>query len=155
MEKKTVKRDWGEVPHLWVCLWAVGFMCWLTTASIFSRRRQQPILSANMFAKQSPAMGILCNFFPLVSLCLNKNDKATLYTMPRLLHCCCVLWSEGSYSKDTIPNAGGFFWAKTLFFCSPKSKSALTKNFREGVTNLCSRKREDVNISFKHFHCEF
>lgn len=88
-------------------------------------------------------MGIFWNF-PLVPLCLSKPDKATLCTAHRFLHCCCVLRSEDKYSRARTADAGGIFQPKSFF--PLKNKTAFIEDFSEGVADLSSRKKDDVNI---------
>lgn len=45
------------------------------------------------------------------------------------------------------------FFTKTFFF--PPISNAFSKYCSERYINLCSRKRENVNISFKHFYYKF
>lgn len=58
-------------------------------------------------------MGILCNFSLLVIFCLNRPDKATLYTARRFLHHFCILRSEGAYSTGRTADAGAIFHPKS------------------------------------------
>lgn len=102
--RESGKKDVAKVPVLRGSLWAV--------TSVFSRRRQQPVLNANASAERSPAMGIPYNFFPLVPLCMSRPDKATLCTVHRSLHFCCVLRSEDRYSRGRTADAGGIIQPK-------------------------------------------
>lgn len=114
--RESDKRDVAEVLDLGGSLWAVGFVRCVATDGVFRRRRrQQPILGANARAERSPATGIPGDFCPLVPLCLNRPDKAPLWTMRRSLHLCCVLGRTDRYSTARTVDAGGYFSDKRFF----------------------------------------
>lgn len=141
--RESGKRDVAKVMGPRGSLWAIGFMHCVAMSNVFRRRRRQLVLHAKTCSERNPAMGILCNFFPLMPLCLKRPDKATLCTVLRFLHFCLCSGVRRDIRGRTA-DAGGIF-QPTWFFLhwGNLHLSDLSEVFWLKKTFICFKSQEE------------